>query len=65
MPPTISCTRSTFTVTSPDATVKSVPSKEAIPLLVSVASSAEIVTPAVSEPEPLTSMPSPALIVAT
>ena len=63
--PTMSCTRSELSVTSPELTVKSVLSKEAIPLLLSVASSAVIVTPAVSEPEPLTSIPSPAVIVAT
>ena len=45
--PTISCTRSAFRVTSPELTVKSVLSKDAIPLLESVASSAEIVMAAV------------------
>ena len=52
-------------VTAPLLTLKSVASKLAIPLLLSVASSADIVTVAVSEPLPLTSIPSPALISAT
>ena len=65
MPPTISCTLSAFRVTSPDETLKSVASKDAIPLFESVASSAEIVTAAVSLPEPDTSIPSPAAMVAT
>mgnify|MGYP007077500876 CR=1 FL=1 len=52
-------------MTSPELTVKSVPSKDAIPLLVSVASSAETVIVAFSEPPPLTSIPSPAVRSAT
>ena len=63
--PMMSCTRSAFRVTAPLETVKSVLSKDAMPLLLSVASSADIVTAAVSDPLPLTSMPSPAAIVAT
>ena len=39
----MSCTLSAFTVTSPEDTVKSVPSNDAIPLFVSVASSTDIV----------------------
>ena len=54
--PAISSTRSAFSVTLPDATVKSVESKLAIPLFVSVASSADIVIvlfdTAVSIPSP-------------
>ena len=58
--PTMSCTLSAFIVTSPDDTVKSVPSNVAIPLFVSVASSTDIVA---VEPSPCvwdTSIPSPA-----
>ena len=60
--PTISCTLSVFRETSPELTVKSVESNEAIPLLEAVASSALIVTDALSLPDPETSIPSPALI---
>ena len=63
--PTKSCILSALIVTSPLDTVKSVPSKLAIPLFVSVASSADIVTVAVSEPLPETSIPSPADISET
>ena len=63
--PTMSCTRSALRVTAPLETVKSVESKEATPLLLSVASSALMVTAAVSLPEPLTLIPSPAATVAT
>ena len=58
--PAISCTLSVFKVTSPDETVKSVASKDAIPLLVSEASSAETVNVL---PETEVSIPSPPAIV--
>ena len=62
--PTISCTRSALTVTAPLDTVKSVLSKDAIPLLESVASSALMVIAADSLPLPEISIPSPAVAVA-
>ena len=63
--PIMSCILSALTVTAPLETVKSVESKEAIPLLLLVASSALIVTVAVSEPLPEMSIPSPADISET
>ena len=56
----MSCILSAFTVTSPEDTVKSVPSKVAIPGFVSVASSPAIV---IVLPEPDVSIPSPPDIV--
>ena len=52
-------------MTAPLDTVKSVLSKLAIPLLLLVASSADTVMVAFSEPPPLTSIPSPAVRSAT
>ena len=56
----MSCILSAFRVTSPEETVKSVPSKVATPAFVSVASSPEIV---IVFPEPDVSIPSPPAIV--
>ena len=63
--PTMSWILSAWSVTAPLDTEKSVASKEATPLLESVASSALMVIAAVSLPLPVTSIPSPAAIVAT
>ena len=62
--PTMSSTRSATKLTAPEDTEKSVLLNEAIPLLLAVASSADIVTAAVSDPLPVTSIPSPAAMVA-
>ena len=56
--------RSGTIVTAPDDTAKSVLSNDATPLLLAVASSADIVTAEFSDPLPETSIPSPAAIVA-
>ena len=63
--PTMSEMRSALIVTAPELTVKSVLSNDAIPLLLAVASSAETVIVAFSEPPPDTSIPSPAVKSAT